>query len=544
MKRQHGCLGVVFRMAKASRINITSAKPIPMLQAPQPYVLVILDGWGYAAAHESNAITQAYTPCWDRLWQQYPHVLLEASGQAVGLPAQQIGSSEVGHLHIGAGRIVPQELLSINQAIACGDYFKHAKLNQALAHAQERQCAVHIIGLLSPGGIHSHQTHLHAMLELATRYPDLPCYIHAILDGRDTPPRSANDHLQSLSKLIKVLNHGKLASMIGRYYAMDRDQRWERTEEAYTLLTCNTSNAYYASDAQEALKQAYDRGESDEFLRATIIDPKTFSPIRSGDLVIFTNFRNDRTRQLTQALIDPNFKAFSRPYHPKIGHFFTMTTYQKGLPCEALYPLQLIKHTLGQCIAEQGYSQIRLAETEKYAHVTFFFNGRDEHPFQREIRQLIPSPKVATYNQEPEMSAVALTQQLVKQITHQQHALIVCNYANPDMLGHTGYLPETIQAIEAIDRCLEKVVAATLKYRYNLIITSDHGNAEQMYDPIHQQPHTAHTTAPVPCLHIGQTVETLHEMGSLVDIAPSILSLMGIPVPSVMDGQILWRSQK
>lgn len=513
-----------------------------MKRTIHPYLLIILDGWGDAPPSAHNAISLAHTPYWDKLLKTQPHALLHASGEAVGLPTGQIGNSEVGHLHIGAGRKVPQDLSRIHKDIASGAYAKQPVLHHTLSALAKTQRAFHLLGLLSEGGIHSHETHLLQTLAVAAQYPTVPCLIHVILDGRDTPPQFAASSLARLQKQIRTLQHGTIASVMGRYYAMDRDQRWERTEAAYHVLTYQKIDTVrHASNVDSALKEAYARGETDEFIQPTLIGSPT--PIQSGDRLFFTNFRNDRPRQLTQALISEAFTAFPRSKHPVLAEMLTMTSYQPDLPCTVLYPPLCLSETLGACVSHAGYEQLRIAETEKYAHVTFFFNGRHETPFVGEHRELIPSPKVATYDLKPAMHADLLTTRLMHAITTQRYPLIVCNYANPDMLGHTGHLSATIRAIETIEASLKRVIPHARTHGYHLIITADHGNAECMYDTIHQQPHTAHTTSLVPCVHVGQSVKhtgNITQTGTLADIAPTLLNLMGLPVPSVMDGQCLW----
>lgn len=497
----------------------------------KPIVFIILDGWGYNPDREYNAIMQAKTPTWDYLWEHCPHGLLQASGHAVGVPDGQMGNSEVGHLHMGAGRPVPQSLLRINQAIESGEFAKNEALNNALNLAKAKQKAVHILGLLSPGGVHSHENHINAMLDLAKNKGSEKVYFHAILDGRDTPPRSA------LASLEQV--HGKVSSIIGRYFAMDRDKRWPRTERAYDLLTLGKAD-FTAEDAKTALEMAYARGENDEFVQPTIIQnpDHPFQAIQDGDVVIFMNFRADRARQLSHALIDANFQGFKRQKVVTLSEFVTLTEYAKDLPSVVAFPTQDITHSFGECVSEHGLKQLRIAETEKYAHVTFFFNGGIEPPFPGEDRILISSPKVAYYDEKPEMSAFEITAKLTSVIEEQLYDVIICNYANPDMVGHTGNFPATMKACEAIDQCLTQIVSALKKVHGELLITSDHGNAEKMYDNKTHQIHTAHTDNLVPYLYFGRPAEA-HPQGVLYDIAPTLLYLLGIEQPKEMTGKSL-----
>ena len=496
---------------------------------PRPLVLIILDGWGYRTERKDNAILAANTPTWDRLWQEYPHALLSASSQAVGLPDNQMGNSEVGHLHMGAGRSVPQELLRINNAIADGSFFHNPVLVDAFQQAKENGKAVHIIGLLSPGGVHSHANHIKAAVKMAAEYQLNRCYVHAILDGRDTSPRSA---LESLEEFPNV------ASVIGRYYAMDRDKRWERTAAAYDLLVDGQAD-YHNSSAIQAVKAAYARGESDEFVRATSIHPEGQQPItiQDGDIVLWMNFRADRARQLTQALILPEFNGFPRQRVPKLGACITLTEYAQNLPTKPVFAPQVLSNVLGDYLSRSDCKQLRIAETEKYAHVTFFFNGGREEPFPGEERILVPSPHVATYDLQPEMSAFTLTEELIKAIKSQHFDVIICNYANADMVGHTGNFAATMQAVEVIDQCLAQVTQVLKEVGGEAIITADHGNAEMMYDSHTTQAHTAHTVEPVPFLYVGNSAKLVKDHGCLYDIAPTLLCLLGLEKPKEMTGE-------
>ena len=503
----------------------------------KPTVLVILDGWGHRENKVHNAIAAANTPNWNKLWQTYPHTLIEGSGHAVGLPNNQMGNSEVGHLTMGAGRIVYQELTRIDKEIADGDFFTNSVLTNTIKTVQIKNKALHILGLLSPGGVHSHEQHIHAMIKLAAKQGLKNIYLHAFLDGRDTPPQSAKDSLVATEQLFQQLGCGQIASIVGRFYAMDRDKRWERVEKAYHLLTLGQAE-YHADSAVKGLDQAYARGETDEFVQPTVITSTNGMPvnIKDGDAVVFMNFRADRARQLTRALIEPEFTGFKRQYYPQLSSFVSLTEYAKDIATTVAYPPQNLAHVLGEFIAEQGLPQLRIAETEKYAHVTFFFNGGIETPFKNEKRILIPSAKITTYDLNPAMSAEKITEEFVKAIHSQQYALIVCNFANPDMVGHTGNFDATVTAIETIDSCLGKITHALQAVNGEAIITADHGNAECMYDETTQQAHTAHTSDPVPFIYIGRPATITHNNGTLADIAPTLLMLMGLPQPTEMTG--------
>lgn len=512
-----------------------------MSTAPKPLVLIVLDGWGYRPDAKDNAILAAETPCWSQLWQQCPHTLLSASGVDVGLPPGQMGNSEVGHLHMGAGRLVPQDLRRIDIAIENQEFFHNPVLTAAVDQSIASGHAIHILGLLSPGGVHSHANHIQAMAELAVQRGATQLYIHAILDGRDTPPKSAMASLEALESKLESLHCGKIVSIIGRYYAMDRDQRWGRTEQAYNLLTEGKAD-YQAQSATAGLQAAYDRNETDEFVRPTCIHPLDKAPIviKDGDSVVCMNFRADRARQLTRALTASDFKGFVRNTKPEITNFVTLTQYASDIKAHVAYPSLALPNVFGEYIAALGYHQLRLAETEKYAHVTYFFNGGREQQFDHEDRLLVPSPQVATYDLQPEMSANEVTEKLIAAIHSKQYDFIICNYANPDMIGHTGDFPATIKAVETIDHCLKRVIAALREVQGEAIITADHGNAEVMFDPKTGQPHTAHTCLPVPFVYVGQrTAKITTEHGALYDIAPTLLHLMGLGMPKEMTGKSL-----
>ncbi len=506
-----------------------------------PVVLIVLDGWGYREDSYGNAIAQAQTPVMDSLWQAYPHTLIYTSGKAVGLPKGQMGNSEVGHLNLGAGRIVPQELVRISDAIEDGSLFENPALVHLCQVLKERQGKLHLVGLCSAGGVHAHIEHLYGLVELAKRQDLQEVCIHAITDGRDTPPRDAAGVLAEMDQRLAQLGCGKIVTVSGRYYAMDRDRRWDRTEAAYRIMTENSAIAPLS--ASEVATKSYAQNLGDEFIYPTRIAAGAVEP---GDGVIFFNFRPDRARQLTQAFIDPDFSGFERTLITPLD-FVTFTQYDASFKCGVAFPPQNLNHILGEVIAEHGLKQLRAAETEKYAHVTYFFNGGLEDPFAGEDRILIPSPMVATYDQAPEMSAVAVTTAVKAAIEKQEYALVVVNFANPDMVGHTGQMAATITAIETVDRCLGVLVEATTKVGGTLLITADHGNAEYMIDA-DGNPWTAHTTNPVPFILVegekrkipGHATDVcLRQDGCLADIAPTILEILGLPQPPEMTGRSL-----
>lgn len=508
-----------------------------MAHSPKPLVLIILDGWGFRETSEANAIAAAKKPHWEDFLKKYAHTLISGSGRCVGLPQGQMGNSEVGHLNMGAGRIVHQDFTRIDMEIENQHFFK----NEVLLSAVKKGKAVHILGLLSDGGVHSHEKHLHALLELAVSQQTQQVYFHVFLDGRDTPPQSATRTLQALQAHCERLNCGKIVSIIGRYYAMDRDKRWERTQKAYDLLTQGHAD-FHAEDAVQALRMAYARGETDEFVKATSIHKINQAPItiQDGDSVIFMNFRADRARQLTHAFIDKDFQGFTRQIIPELANFVTLTEYDATFNVSVAFPPIPLTNILGDYLSQKGLRQLRIAETEKYAHVTFFFNGGVEKPYPGEERILIPSPKVATYDLQPEMSAPELTERLVAAIESQAFDVIICNFANPDMVGHTGNFKATVKAIEVIDECLGKIETALLKSGGEAIITSDHGNAEKMFDETTKQPHTAHTCELVPVIYIGRHAKVTKTNGILSDIAPTLLYLLGLSKPLEMTGQSLF----
>jgi 2,3-bisphosphoglycerate-independent phosphoglycerate mutase len=504
-----------------------------------PVLLLILDGFGYREETDSNAVAAATKPNWDALWRDYPHTLINASEKFVGLPSHQMGNSEVGHLNIGAGRVVYQDLSRVDVAIEDGSFFTNPALLQAIDSAKQNNSALHIMGLLSAGGVHSHENHIFAMLEMAAKNGLKKVYLHAFLDGRDTPPKSAGPSLQALQEKCSDLGVGEIASVTGRFYVMDRDNRWERVQPAYELLTQGIAD-HTATDAQGALEAAYARGESDEFVKPTRILTSGSTPItmQPGDAVVFMNFRADRAREITRALTDPGFDGFKRAYQPEFSVFVTLSNYGSEFTLPCAYTADAIHNDLGEYVAGLGYKQLRIAETEKYAHVTYFFSGGKEQPYPGEDRILVPSPKVATYDLQPEMSAYTVTEKLEAAILSGQYPLMICNYANCDMVGHSGDMNAAIKAIETLDTCIGRVVKAMQSMGGEVILTADHGNAEQMMDNTTHQAHTAHTLNPVPFLYIGRNAR-LTENGSLRDIAPSLLYMMGLPQPEEMTGHSL-----
>ena len=507
---------------------------------PRPIVLVILDGWGYSESTECNAIAAAKKPNWDRLWSNYPHTLIRGSGAEVGLPADQMGNSEVGHLNLGAGRVVYQEYTRVSRSIKTGSFFTNQTLVDAVDLAKEQGKAVHILGLLSPGGVHSHEDHIHAMAELAVKRGAEQVYLHAFLDGRDTAPKSAAESIRKMEAKFAKLGGGRFASIIGRYFAMDRDHRWPRIQSAYDLITLGKAD-YVAENALTGLEMAYERGETDEFVKATAIVPAGTQVVKveDGDVVIFMNYRSDRARQITRPFIEPNFDAFHREATPKLGQFVSLTEYKSDYDIPVAYPPERLKNVFGEYISRLGLRQLRIAETEKYAHVTFFFNGGREEPFEFEDRILVNSPNVPTYNEQPEMSAPEVTDRLVAAIESGKYDVIICNYANPDMVGHSGNFAATVKAIEYLDTCIGHVVEAVQKVGGEVLITADHGNAEMMRNEKTNQPHTAHTTNPVPLVYIGRDLKLDDNGGALSDVIPTMLELMGLDQPSEMTGRSL-----
>ncbi len=501
-----------------------------------PLVLMILDGWGYAKDAPDNAISLANTPCWDSLWATATHCLLETSGESVGLPAGQMGNSEVGHMNIGAGRIVFQDFTRITHSIEDGTFFTNEALCSAVQNAIANDGTVHIMGLLSPGGVHSHDRHFIATVELARRIGAEKITVHGFLDGRDTPPRSARASIQAMQSVLDEAPGACFGTIAGRYYAMDRDQRWERVELAWDAIVKGKAS-YKANSAIRALEQAYTREESDEFVQPTTISG--YAGIGDGDCVLFINFRADRARELSRAFVEPSFTGFKRRA-PLLSGFVTMTEYLAGLPAEIAFPGEEIPALLGEILSINKLRQLRIAETEKYAHVTFFMNGGREKPFDLEQRILIPSPRVATYDLQPQMSAPELTNALDSAIRSGEYDVIICNVANPDMVGHSGRLDAARLAVEAVDVCLSRVHQALQAVGGELIITADHGNVEQMEDKTSGQAHTAHTTNPVPFVYSGREAVATGN-GALRDIAPTMLYLLSIPQPEEMTGRSLLR---
>ena len=513
-----------------------------MTEQHKPLILLILDGFGYSDIKTHNAISNADAPVWQALWQERPKTLIHTSGMEVGLPEGQMGNSEVGHMTLGAGRVVYQNFTRINKAISDGDFFTNPVYCDAIDKAQSTGNAVHIMGLLSPGGVHSHEDHINAMLEMAAQRGAEKVYLHAFLDGRDCPPRSAKPSLEKTQALIEKLGVGKIASVCGRFYALDRDNRWDRVAEAYNLVTAGRAD-FSATDAVTALNDAYARDENDEFVHATTICAQGEAPItmEDGDAVIFMNFRPDRAREIAHALTNSDFDGFERAATPKLSTFVQTTEYQDNIDAPCAYPPIPLINSMGDYLAQQGKRQLRIAETEKYAHVTFFFSGGRESLYDLEERILVPSPNIATYDDQPEMSAPEVTEKLVEAIGSGKFDTIICNYANCDQVGHTGNFEASIKAVEAIDQSLAQVIAAAEKVGGEILITADHGNVEEMYDDANQQPHTQHTTLPVPLVYVGKRSLSLDNNGSLADIAPTMLALMDLPQPVEMTGRSLIR---
>jgi len=504
-------------------------------------VLVILDGYGYREDQQDNAIFNAKTPVMDALWAKRPHTLVDASGLEVGLPDRQMGNSEVGHVNLGAGRIVYQDLTRLDVEIKERTFFSNPALAGAVDNAVAQGKAVHIMGLLSAGGVHSHEDHILAMVELAAARGAEKIYLHAFLDGRDTPPRSAESSLKRFEEKFAELGKGRVATIIGRYYAMDRDNRWDRVEQAYDLMT-QAKGEYQADTAVAGLQAAYARDENDEFVKATVIRAagQADSAMQDGDALIFMNFRADRAREITRAFVSADFDGFTRKKTIKLGEFVMLTQYAADITASCAYPPASLANTFGEWMAKNDKTQLRISETEKYAHVTFFFNGGVEEPFSGEDRILINSPKVATYDLQPEMSSAELTEKLVAAIKSGKYDTIICNYPNGDMVGHTGVFEAAVAAVETLDNCIAEVADAVESAGGQLLITADHGNAEQMRDPATGQAHTAHTNLPVPLIYVGGKSVKAVSGGKLSDIAPTMLSLMGMEIPQEMTGRPLF----
>ncbi|MHC6528511.1 2,3-bisphosphoglycerate-independent phosphoglycerate mutase [Vibrio proteolyticus] len=510
------------------------------MSAKKPMALVILDGWGYREDNDSNAINNANTPVMDSLMANNPHTLISASGMDVGLPDGQMGNSEVGHTNIGAGRVVYQDLTRITKAIADGEFQHNPTLVNAIDKAVAAGKAVHLMGLMSPGGVHSHEDHIYAAVKMAAERGAEKIYLHCFLDGRDTPPRSAENSLQRFDALFAELGKGRIASLVGRYYAMDRDNNWERVEKAYDLLTQAQGDFTYDS-AVAGLEAAYAREENDEFVKATEIraEGQESAAMQDGDAVIFMNYRADRARQITRTFV-PGFEGFERKAFPQVD-FVMLTQYAADIPLLCAFPPASLDNTYGEWLAKAGKTQLRISETEKYAHVTFFFNGGVETEFDGEERQLVASPKVATYDLQPEMSAPELTDKLVAAIKSGKYDAIICNYPNGDMVGHTGVYDAAVQACEAVDECIGRVVEAIKEVDGQLLITADHGNAEMMVNPETGGTHTAHTNLPVPLIYVGGKDLEFKSGGKLSDLAPTMLSLTDMEIPSEMSGDVLYK---
>ncbi|MDD3042505.1 MAG: 2,3-bisphosphoglycerate-independent phosphoglycerate mutase [Methanosarcinaceae archaeon] len=517
-----------------------------MTQVRRPLMLMILDGWGHIASSKGNAILAADTPNLDHLLEKYPSCTCEASGEAVGLPEGQMGNSEVGHLNIGAGRIVYQDLTRINLSIKMGDFFKNPVLLEAIANAKNHGSKLHLMGLFSFGGVHSHMEHLQALVKLAKEQGLRKVYIHTFLDGRDVPPKAALEDMKGFEAFLKKTGIGEVAFVSGRYYAMDRDERWDRTELAYDALTVGAA-PFSAPDPASAVAAAYARGENDEFVKPTLITDSEGKPkaiVEDNDSVIFFNFRPDRARQLTWAFVNETFEGFQRKARPQV-HYVCMTRYDENLSLPLAFPPEELKNVLGEVLSREGKTQLRIAETEKYAHVTFFFNGGVERCYPGEDRCLIPSPKIATYDLKPEMSAYEVTDEVVKRIESGKYDVIILNFANMDMVGHTGIFEAAVAAVEAVDTCVGRVIEALHRAGGMAIVTADHGNAEQMESPETGGVHTAHTSNPVKLLYAGDgDVEGLR-MGKLCDIAPTMLDLLDLEKPREMtgDSMIIWKKE-
>lgn len=510
-----------------------------MGQQKKPLALIILDGWGHREDTANNAIANGNTPTMDALWENYPSTLISGSGMDVGLPDGQMGNSEVGHINIGSGRVVYQELTRVGKAIEERTFFDNSVIAGAIDKAVAAGKAVHIMGLVSPGGVHSHEDHLLAAVEMAAERGAENIYLHAFLDGRDTPPRSAEASLIRFQEKFAQLGKGRVASLCGRYYAMDRDQRWDRVQQAYDLMNFGKA-PFQATDAVSGLHAAYERDENDEFVKPTIImaEGESNPAMQDGDALLFMNFRADRARQLTRAFVDADFDGFAREGAPKLCDVVMLTEYAADIKTSCAFPPEKLNNVLGQWLQDHNKTQLRISETEKYAHVTFFFNGGKEEPFEGEDRILIPSPKVATYDLQPEMNSEMLTDKLVNAIKECKHDVIICNYPNGDMVGHTGVYDAALQAVEAVDGCIKRVVDALQEVGGECLITADHGNAEKMLDEETGQAFTAHTNLPVPLIYVGREANVV-EGGKLSDLAPTMLSLMGMEIPAEMSGKVL-----
>ena len=502
----------------------------------KPVMLMILDGFGINENTDGNAVKLAKTPNIDKLMKKYPNTIMYTSGLQVGLPEGQMGNSEVGHTNIGAGRIVYQELTKITKSIEDGDFFAIPEFIEAIENCKKHNSKLHILGLLSDGGVHSHIRHLYGLLEMAKRRDFENVYVHCFLDGRDTPPASAEGYIAQLEDKMKEKNLGKIASISGRYYAMDRDKRWDRIKKCYDALVRGEGNK--ATSATIAIENSYQKEVFDEFVEPTVIvnNDIPLAKIEENDSVIFFNFRPDRAREITRTIVDPEFNEFETE---KIHTYFVcFTSYDETMPnVKIAFKKEPLVNTFGEVVSKHGLTQLRIAETEKYAHVTFFFNGGEEKQYPGEDRILVPSPKVATYDLQPEMSAPEVTEKVVEALNSDKYDVIILNYANPDMVGHTGSLPAAIKAVETIDECVQKVVDAILAHDGTLIITADHGNCEQMIDYKTGEPHTAHTTNPVPLILVTKNDKLRVHSGKLADLAPTMLEILGIDKPVEMTGE-------
>ncbi len=502
-----------------------------------------MDGWGYSDSITYNAVHSAHKPAWDDFWSIYPNMLLKCSGTSVGLPDGQMGNSEVGHMHMGAGRIIEQDFTQITEAIDNRTFFDNEILIESLDKLKKSGKALHLLGLLSSGGVHSHEDHIVAMIELAVSRGIKEIYLHAFLDGRDTPPKSAADSIQLMQATFAEQGVGRIASLIGRFYGMDRNANWDRTKIAYDLII-DGKGQFESPDPYIALDMAYGRDETDEFVKATSIVPRDgkVAKVEDGDMVLYMNYRADRARQLTRAFIDQKMELFDRSRKPELSRFISLTQYSADFDIPAAFPPKVLKNVFGEYISELGFRQLRIAETEKYAHVTFFFNGGEERVFDGEDRILVPSPHVETYDEKPEMSAQAVTDRMVEAIYSLKYDAIICNFANADMVGHTGNFEAAVKAIETVDSCIDRVVAAAQSIGGEVLITADHGNAELMRSVATKmdrgEPYTSHTTNPVPLVYIGRPA-TMVNSGSLTDLAPTMLHLMGIEIPEEMTGTSL-----
>ena len=504
----------------------------------KPLVLTILDGWGFSPVTEGNAIAAAHKPTYDLLLRQYPNTLVQTSGPSVGLPAGQMGNSEVGHLNIGAGRVIYMDVTRIDRMIASGEFFNNPVLLDSMRHAKTHR--LHLMGLCSDGGVHSLLTHLYALLEMAKKQNVAEVFVHCFMDGRDTPPESGAGYIEQVQKAMRQIGTGKIATVSGRYYAMDRDKRWDRVERAFGAMVLG--NGHKSEDPVTAMKRSYERGITDEFVEpVTMVDAhkQPVGLIRDDDACIFFNYRADRGREMTMALMDPTLEKPSRSAAPKNLHYTTMTEYDKSFQVPFVLPREHPNNILADVMAQLNWKNLRVAETEKYAHVTYFFNGGNEKPYAGESRELVPSPKVATYDLKPEMSAQGVTDVVLKAIERREFDLIVMNYANADMVGHSGKMAPTVLAVEAVDAGLGQIYDALRRTGGTWMITADHGNAETMIDPITKGPHTYHTTNPVPFILVSDSRVMLRSSGALQDISPTILGFLDEKQPKEMTGRDL-----